>query len=82
MKLFFVTFVVMAVVNMMSVTIAHAQKAGRVQKIDFEASDVDGKVRQPDGSYIVQKRGIEFIPLYKLKESFDEQIQDSVEFIK
>ena len=61
---------------------AFAQKAGRVQKIDFEASDVDGKVRQPDGSYIVQKRGIEFIPLYKLKESFDEQIQDSVEFIK
>lgn len=61
---------------------AHAQKTTRVQKINFEASDVDGKVRQPDGSYIVQKRGIEFIPLYKLKESFDEQIQDSVEFIK
>ncbi len=63
-------------------TNAHAQKATRVQKISFDGADVDGKVRQPDGSYIVQKRGIEFIPLYKLKESFDEQIQDSVEFIK
>lgn len=61
---------------------AHAGRATRVQKINFEASDVDGKVRQPDGSYIVQKRGIEFIPLYKLKEGFDEQIQDSVEYIK
>lgn len=72
----------MIVVGMIIVPAAHAQKATRVQKMNFEASDVDGKVRQPDGSYIVQKRGIEFIPLYKLKESFDEQIQDSVEYIK
>ncbi len=61
---------------------AFAKKATRVQKISFDGSDVDGKVRQPDGSYIVQKRGIEFIPLYKLKETFDEQIQDSIEYIK
>lgn len=61
---------------------AFAKKAARVQKINFDGADVDGKVRQPDGSYIVQKRGIEFIPLYKLKERFDEQIQDSVEYIK
>jgi len=61
---------------------AHAQKAARVQKINFEGADVDGKVRQPDGSYIVQKRGIEFIPLYKLKESFDDQIKDSIEYLK
>ena len=59
-----------------------AQKAAKVQRIDFDGADVDGKVRQPDGSYIVQKRGIEFIPLYKLKETFDEQIEESVEYIK
>ncbi len=61
---------------------AQAQKGTRVQKINFEGADVDGKVRQPDGSYIVQKRGIEFIPLYKLKESFDDQIKDSIEYLK
>lgn len=61
---------------------AFAKKSTRVQKINFDGADVDGKVRQPDGSYIVQKRGIEFIPLYKLKERFDDQIQDSVEYIK
>lgn len=76
MKLF-----LLLIVGLIVIPQAHA-KATRVQKINFEASDVDGKVRQPDGSYIVQKRGVEFIPLYKLKESFDEQIQDSVEYIK
>jgi hypothetical protein len=60
----------------------HAEKGTRVQKINFDGSDVDGRVRQPDGSFVTQKKGIEFIPLYKLKESFDEQIQDSVEYIK
>lgn len=76
MKLLLLLIVVLAATPQ-----AHA-KASRVQKINFEASDVDGKVRQPDGSYIVQKRGIEFIPLYKLKETFDEQIQDSVDYLK
>lgn len=76
MKLFLLLIVILAVAPQV-----HA-KANRVQKINFEASDVDGKVRQPDGSYIVQKRGIEFIPLYKLKETFDEQIQDSVDYLK
>jgi hypothetical protein len=57
-------------------------QATRVQKMNFDGTDVDGKVRQPDGSYVTQKRGIEFVPLYKLKENFDEQIQDSVEYIK
>ncbi len=61
---------------------AWAQKGAKVQKMNFDETDVSGKVRQPDGSYIVQKRGIDFIPLYKLKENFDEQIEDSVDFIK
>jgi hypothetical protein len=77
MKLFAVILI-----GIFAFTPAHAQKATRVQKINFEGADVDGKVRQPDGSYIVQKRGIEFIPLYKLKESFDDQIKDSIEYLK
>ncbi len=61
---------------------AYAQKKANVQKINFDETDVSGKVRQPDGSYIVQKRGIEFVPLYKLKENFDEQIEQSIDYVK
>jgi hypothetical protein len=73
---------VFIILNMALAPAAHAEKGTRVQKINFDGSDVDGRVRQPDGSFVTQKKGIEFIPLYKLKESFDEQIQDSVEYIK
>jgi hypothetical protein len=74
--LLFILFLILAA------DVAHAKGPTRVQKINFEETDVDGKVRQPDGSYIVQKRGIEFIPLYKLKENFDEQIEESLQYIK
>ena len=62
-------------------SVAHAGPK-RVERVNFDESDVDGKVRQPDGSYIVQKKGIDFIPLYKLKENFDEQIEESLEYMK
>lgn len=54
----------------------------KVQKVDFEGADVDGKVRNPSGSYLVQKRGINFFPLYKVKESFDDSIIESLEHLE
>ncbi len=66
----------------LTIDFAQAKQPQKVQKINFDETDVDGKVRQPDGSYIVQKRGIEFIPLYKLKENFDEQIEESLQYVK
>jgi hypothetical protein len=54
----------------------------KVQEVNFDAMDVDGQVRNPDGAYLVQKRGIEFIPLYKVRKSFDDAIKESVEHVK
>lgn len=79
MKLFIVYICIFFVSDLAQ---AESRKPAKVQKINFDGQDVDGKVRQPDGSYIVQKRGIEFIPLYKLKENFDEQVEDSLEYLK
>jgi hypothetical protein len=44
--------------------------------------DVDGQVRNPDGAYVVQKRVIDFLPLYKVRKNFDENIKESVEYVK
>jgi len=52
------------------------------QDVNFDGSDVDGKVRNPDGAYLVQKRGIDFMPLYKVRKNFDENIRESVEYMK
>lgn len=75
-KLFFITFLLVP-----TLTFADGSKKN-VQKLNFAEESVDGKVRQPDGSYVVQKRGIEFVPMYRLRENFDEQVQESLEYLK
>jgi len=63
---------------------SHAKKVQyrKVQEVNFDGSDVDGKVRNPDGAYVVQKRGLDFVPLYQVKKNFDDSIKDSVEYVK
>jgi hypothetical protein len=52
------------------------------QEVNFDAMDVDGQVRNPDGAYLVQKRGIDFVPLYKVRKNFDDSIKESAEYMK
>ena len=54
----------------------------KTQDVNFDAVDVDGQVRNPDGAYVVQKRVIDFMPLYKVRRNFDESIKESVEYVK
>jgi hypothetical protein len=54
----------------------------KTQEVNFDGSDVDGQVRNPDGAYLVQKRGIDFIPLYKVRKNFDDSIKESVNHVK
>ena len=54
----------------------------KTQDVNFDGSDVDGTVRNPDGAYLAQKRGIDFVPLYKVRKNFDDSIKESVEYVK
>jgi hypothetical protein len=54
----------------------------KTQDVNFDAVDVDGQVRNPDGAYVVQKRVVDFMPLYKVRRNFDENIKESVEYVK
>ena len=54
----------------------------KTQEVNFDAVDVDGQVRNPDGAYVVQKRVVDFLPLYKVRRNFDENIKESVDYVK
>ena len=54
----------------------------KVQEVNFDGSDVDGKVRNPNGAYVVQRRGVDFVPLYKIRDQFDASIKESVEYLR
>ena len=54
----------------------------KVQEVNFEGDDVDGVVRRPDGMFLVQKKSIDFVPLYRVRDSFDQNIRESVEQLR
>ena len=54
----------------------------KTQEVTFEASEVDGAVRTPDGAYVNPKKSVKFMPLYKIEQQFDREIKDSVEYLK
>jgi hypothetical protein len=53
----------------------------KVQRVDFGDTDINGKVRSPDGTYMVQKRGMEFAPMYKVKKKLHDGVKESLEYI-
>ena len=53
-----------------------------VQKIDFEGLDVDGEIRRPDGTFILQKSSVDFLPIYEVKTEMQTEIEKSVYFLR
>ncbi len=54
----------------------------KVQEVNFAELNLKGTVRNPDGAYLVQKRGIKFLPLYDVKKDMDGKIRDSVQYVR
>ena len=54
----------------------------KTQEVSFEAADIDGLARTPDGAYVNQKKGVKFLPLYKVDKSFDREIKNSPEYLR
>ncbi len=54
----------------------------KTQSVNFDETDIDGQVRSPDGAYLLQKRGVQFMPLYKVNNQFEKNILESVEYLR
>lgn len=54
----------------------------KTQSVSFDETDIDGQVRSPDGAYLLQKRGVQFMPLYKVNNQFEKNILESVEYLR
>lgn len=65
-----------------SLTLGKSKNVRKVQEVDFEQMDLKGTVRNPDGAFLVQKRGIKFMPLMDLKKDMDAKIRDSVQYVR
>ena len=57
-------------------------RKNKVQEVNFEEMNLKGTVRNPDGAYLVQKRGVKFLPLYEINKNMDAKIRGMADLIK
>jgi len=56
---------------------AKSKTIRKVQEINFSEMNLKGTIRNPDGAYLVQRKGMKFIPLYNLQKNMDQKIRES-----
>jgi len=62
-------------------TQAKTKVVRKVQEVNFSETSLKGTVRNPDGAYLVQKRGIKFMPLHDLQKDMDGKIREAVNYV-
>jgi hypothetical protein len=63
-------------------TLAKNKVTRKVQEVNFGEMNLKGTIRNPDGAYLVQKRGIKFLPLYNVQRDMDARIRESSLYLK
>jgi hypothetical protein len=61
---------------------AKSKTVRKVQEVNFAEMDLKGTVRNPDGAYLVQKRGIKFMPLHEVQKDMDAKIRESAQYVR
>lgn len=62
-------------------SIAFAQskkkKVRDIQEVNFSEMNLKGTIRNPDGAYLVQKKGLKFMPLHDIQKDMDKKIRET-----
>lgn len=60
---------------------AKNKKTRDVQEVNFSEMSLKGTIRNPDGAYLVQKKGIKFAPLHDVQKDVDRKIRETASYI-
>jgi hypothetical protein len=61
---------------------AKTKSVRKTQEVNFGEMSLKGTVRNPEGAYLVQKRGIHFMPLHDIQKDLDTRIRESVQEVR
>ncbi len=53
----------------------------KVQEVNFSEMNLKGTIRNPDGAYLVQKKGLKFMPLHDVQKDMDQKIRETASYI-
>lgn len=56
---------------------AKSKVVRKVQEVNFQEASLKGTIRNPDGAYLVQKRGMKFLPLVEIQKDMDSKIRNA-----
>ncbi|MCC2678010.1 MAG: hypothetical protein K0R29_586 [Pseudobdellovibrio sp.] len=77
------TTILVLVLSVLIPTLLQAKTVNvrKTQEVNFSEMSLKGTVRNPDGAYLVQKRGLKFQPLYKVQEDFDQKLRETFLYV-
>ena len=62
--------------------LAKSKVTRKVQEVNFGEMSLKVTIRNPDGAYLVQKRGIKFLPLYDVQKDMDAKIRETSQYVR
>lgn len=54
----------------------------KVQEVNFAEMSIKGTIRNPDGAFLVQKKGLKFMPLVDVQKNMDKKIRDASFYVR
>jgi len=54
----------------------------KVQEVNFGEMSLKGTIRNPDGAFLVQKKGLKFLPLYEVQKDMDSRIREASFYVR
>lgn len=70
------------VLGFVTEAVAKPKVTRKVQEVNFGEMNLKGTIRNPDGAYLVQKKGIKFLPLYDIQKDMDGKIRESSLYLR
>ncbi|MEK2644981.1 hypothetical protein [Bdellovibrio sp. BCCA] len=81
MKSFITAMIAFILLGTATTAFAKQRTVRKVQEVNFGEMNLKGTIRNPDGAYLVQKRGIKFMPLYDVQKDMDGRIRESALYL-
>lgn len=81
MKSLITAMTVFLLLGSTTTALAKEKSVRKVQEVNFSEMNLKGTIRNPDGAYLVQKRGIKFMPLYDVQKDMDGRIRESALYL-
>ena len=81
MKTIITAMVAFILLGASTTAFAKQRTVRKVQEVNFGEMNLKGTIRNPDGAYLVQKRGIKFMPLYDVQKDMDGRIRESALYL-